>query len=601
LTLLLFISIALLGVVLIITLLNALTAPMLKKAPAIKTAPRVSVLVPARNEAANIGACLEGLLKQDYPNWEIFVLDDDSSDNTAAIVQQFSARDRRVKLLAGAPLPAGWLGKNWACHQLSEQATGEIFIFTDADNRYAPSAISHTIGWMQKFNLGLLSAFCHQITETLPEKLAVPVVNMLVYSYLPLWLTYYSKDASLAAANGQWLAFTRAAYEKIGGHRAVRNHVVEDVALSRLAKRCAEKILAVSARDEVFSRMYHSGHEVWEGYSKNLFGLMNFKAAPFFIALALLFFIHVSPYIFVWFKPFATLAVIAIAVNVLIRFVLAIKFAQPVLVSTLLHPFSILYTILIGLNSYRWHKTGGLKWKGRFVQASNVAQTSPAAAGQTRQARCLRYKIIVLYILLLAGGLWHMLGVLQTTMRVLAAPLLIALCLLLCFDYLHEQPNRKFIFWSIFVCVTCFFIELIGVKTGAIFGSYFYGTTLQPTIWNIPVAIGFAWLAMLISAAVMAQYLLPARFYETPFIAASSIAAFMVIFDLFMEPAATKLGYWTWKSENIPLQNYLAWFAFGFILSYIGLRLGLFIKKSSSLALHAYIAQLGYFVLVSLS
>jgi len=370
LTLLLFIIIALLGVVLTVTLFNALTAPMLKKAPPHQTTWRVSVLVPARHEEKNIGACLEGLIKQDYPNLEIFVLDDNSSDHTAAIVQQFSSRDQRVKLIAGKPLPAGWLGKNWACHQLSESATGEIFIFTDADNRYAPQAVSHTLGWMQQLQLGMLSAFCHQITKTLPEKLAVPVVNMFVYSYLPLWLTYYCKDASLAAANGQWLVFTRTAYQRTGGHRAVQNHIVEDVELSRHAKRAGEKILAVSARDEVFSRMYHSAREVWEGYSKNLFGLMNFKTIPFFMVLALLFFIHVSPYVLVWFKPFTTLALLAIAINVLIRFTLAIKFAQPVLVSALLHPVSILYTILIGLNSYRCHKTGGLKWKGRLVEAS---------------------------------------------------------------------------------------------------------------------------------------------------------------------------------------------------------------------------------------
>lgn len=369
-TLLLFIILALLGVVFMITLFNALTAPMLKKAPARQATPRVSVLIPARNEEKNIGACLAGLLKQDYPHLEIFVLDDDSTDGTAAVVRKFSLQDQRVKLVEGAPLPAGWLGKNWACHQLSEQATGEIFIFTDADNRYTPSAISHTIGWMQKFNPGLLSAFCHQITETLPEKLAVPVVNMLVYSYLPLWLTYYSKDASLAAANGQWLAFTRAAYEKIGGHRAVRNHVVEDVALSRLAKRRGEKILAVSARDEVFSRMYHSGREVWAGYSKNLFGLMGFKTAPFFIALALLFLIHLAPYILVWFKSVTMLALTTIAMNLVIRLILALKFSQPVLVSTLLHPVAVAYTILIGLNSYRSHKTGGIRWKGRLVEAN---------------------------------------------------------------------------------------------------------------------------------------------------------------------------------------------------------------------------------------
>ncbi len=371
-TFLLFVILALLSLVLVITLFNAITAPMLKNAPALKSAPRVSVLVPARNEEKNIGACLESLRQQNYSDWEILVLNDNSTDATAALIRQFSARERRVKLIDGAPLPAGWLGKNWACHQLSEQATGEIFIFTDADNRYAPNAISHTVGWMQKYNLSLLTAFCHQRTATLPEKLAVPVVNMFVYSYLPLWLTYYGKEASLAAANGQWLAFTRAAYEKIGGHRAVRHHVVEDVELSRLAKRRGEKILVTSAREEVFSRMYDSGRAVWEGYSKNLFGLMNFKTVPFFIALTLLFFIHVAPYILAWFKPLTMLALPAIAMNVLIRFVLAVKFAQPVFTSTLLHPIAVLYVILIGLNSYHGHKTGGLQWKGRAVQVKAV-------------------------------------------------------------------------------------------------------------------------------------------------------------------------------------------------------------------------------------
>jgi len=366
---LLFSLIALLAVVLAVTLFNAITAPMLKKAPVLQATPRVSVLVPARNEENNIRACLAGLLQQDYLQLEILVLDDNSADATAGIVQQIAAKNSRVKLIAGAPLPAGWLGKNWACHQLSEQANGDILIFTDADNRYAPQAITHTVGWMQHFRLGMLSAFCHQITKTLAEKLAVPVVNMLVYSYLPLWLTYYSKSPALAAANGQWLVFTRDTYKRIGGHRRVRHHVVEDVELSRLAKRCGEKILAVSAKDEVYSRMYHSAPQVWEGYSKNLFGLTNFKTLPFFIILSLLILIHIMPYFLIWLKPLTELALTAIAMNVAIRLTLSLKFAQPLLVGLLLHPVSIAYVILIGLNSYRWHKNGGIRWKGRLIEA----------------------------------------------------------------------------------------------------------------------------------------------------------------------------------------------------------------------------------------
>ncbi|MDZ7361484.1 MAG: carotenoid biosynthesis protein [candidate division KSB1 bacterium] len=212
-----------------------------------------------------------------------------------------------------------------------------------------------------------------------------------------------------------------------------------------------------------------------------------------------------------------------------------------------------------------------------------------------------KVKIIFLYVLLLAGGLWHILGVLQNAMRLLAAPMIVGLCLLLCYEHLCNQFDRKFILWGVFVCLASFFIELAGVKTGVIFGSYFYGEILQPVVWNVPIAIGFAWLVMIVSSAAVSQYLLPARFVQRPARIALVIALLMVIFDLFMEPAATKLGYWTWDTESIPLRNYLAWFVFGFILSYIGLRLGLFMKKSSVLAVHAYIAQLCYFVLVSLA
>jgi chlorobactene glucosyltransferase len=360
--------IALLAVVLLVTIFNAVTAPMLKRAPKLRNAPRVSVLVPARNEEKNIGACLEGLLAQDYPNLEILILDDNSSDRTFALVQQLAAKDSRVRLLAGAALPAGWLGKNWACHQLSECATGEILIFTDADNRYASPAVTHTVGWMQKYRLSMLSAFCHQITKTLPEKLAVPAVNMLVYSYLPLWLTYYSQAPSLAAANGQWLAFTREAYKRIGGHRAVSRHVVEDVELSRRAKQMGEKILALSAKDEVYSRMYQSAQQVWEGYSKNLFGLMRFQTAPFFIVLSLLFLIHIAPFLLVWFESLTALALMAIGMNLVMRLILAAKYAHPWLIGALLHPVSIAYLILLGFNSYRWYRTGRIKWKGRLVE-----------------------------------------------------------------------------------------------------------------------------------------------------------------------------------------------------------------------------------------
>lgn len=218
--------------------------------------------------------------------------------------------------------------------------------------------------------------------------------------------------------------------------------------------------------------------------------------------------------------------------------------------------------------------------------------------------------IALLYVFLLAGGLWHVLGVLQKEMRLLAAPMIVLLCLLLCCEYLRQlraeataanHASQRFVLWSVFVLIGGFCIELAGVKTGAIFGSYFYGETLQPALWEIPLVIGFAWLGIIISAAVISQRLMPERFSRRPFLIAVCIAMLMVIFDVLMEPAAMKLGYWTWYEGIVPWRNYLAWFVFGFILSYIGLRLGLLMEKSLPLAVHAYVAQLGYFMLVKLA
>ena len=361
------ISIVLLGIILAVVLFNAATAPMLKKSIRLQNRPRVSVLIPARNEEANIGACIEGFLSQNYDNFEIHVLDDQSTDGTGSIIEKFSEQYPEVQAICGKSLPVGWTGKNWACHQLSQSAKGEILIFTDADNRPAPNAIANTVAYMQKFELGLLSAFPEKVTETLTEKLVVPVVDMFVYAGLPLWLTYFSRFPSLAAASGLWIAFTREAYQRIGGHQAVSNQIVEDVELSRLAKRKGIRILTSAGTRVVSCRMYHSFSEVWNGFSKNLFGLVRYKAVPFFVLMLVLFLMCVLPYITVWFASFTKISVIAISMNVVMRMTLALKYKHPFFTSVVLHPFGVLLTLLIGINSFCQVKRGRLQWKGRQI------------------------------------------------------------------------------------------------------------------------------------------------------------------------------------------------------------------------------------------
>ncbi len=366
-TLYLFMLYGALGVIFLIALYNAVTAPLLTHGPAPVARPLVSILVPARNEERNIQTCLASLCAQAYDPLEIIVLDDHSRDDTAAMVKAYAGIDARIQLVEGESLPAGWTGKNWACHQLSRRAQGDILIFTDADNFYTPGAVSRSVGWIEKLDLALLSAFPQQITVTLAEKLIVPVYDLFVYALLPLRLTYSLPHASLSAANGQWMAFTRDGYHAVGGHAAVRSQVVEDTALSRRAKRLGFKTLTASGRDAVMGRMYHNWREVWYGFAKNAFGLMEYKTVPFFLFLAFLFFVFVLPFILIWNPVFFPWMWPAVIINLALRLMLALKFKQPLVAGVLLHPLGIVLTILVGWTSFYYYLLGNIVWKDRQV------------------------------------------------------------------------------------------------------------------------------------------------------------------------------------------------------------------------------------------
>ncbi|HNT64222.1 MAG TPA: glycosyltransferase family 2 protein [bacterium] len=350
-----------------VVLFNALSAPLVKNGPLPTASPRVSVLVPARNEEKKIHTCLAALQKQKYAKLEITVLDDQSTDRTAEIVRQFAAVDSRFHLIEGKPLPEGWTGKNWACHQLSQQSDTDILIFTDADNWISADAVAKTVGWMQKYGLALFSCFPQQITRTWGEKLVVPMFDLFVYGFLPLQLTYRTRFASLAAANGQWMAFDRRSYLALGGHHRVRHHIVEDVEFSRLMKKLGCKIITASGRDAVFGRMYTNWPEVWQGFSKNAFGLVAFKTIPFIALLVMLTAIYILPYVGLILWPYNQLLLAAVGMNLAIRAITAIKFKQPIFCSIVLHPLAVALTLAIGVNSLVKHRQGEIDWKGRAV------------------------------------------------------------------------------------------------------------------------------------------------------------------------------------------------------------------------------------------
>jgi putative membrane protein len=216
-------------------------------------------------------------------------------------------------------------------------------------------------------------------------------------------------------------------------------------------------------------------------------------------------------------------------------------------------------------------------------------------------------KKVVLYLLLGAGGLWHVLGVLQGTMEAGAPFAMVFLSLWLIYEYFSQGGRAAATghgklalgLWMFMVFSLSIAVEYLGVQSGLVFGTYTYGTTLEPTIGSVPVVIGFAWLNMILSSIAVTEYIASRFFNMSLPVKALLISLFMVVFDIIMEPAAVKLGYWSWEGGSIPIQNYLAWFVISFVFIMIAYGMKLFKKGIPVISMHAYYAQLIYFVLVN--
>jgi chlorobactene glucosyltransferase len=230
------------------------------------------VLIPARDEAEQIGAALQCLLTQDYPAFEVLVLDDQSSDGTGEAARRAGEHVSagRLRVLAGAPLPPGWLGKNWACHQLAQAAHGEVLVFSDADVRFAPGALAALAQEFRRSRAHLLTVWPTQITHTWAERLTVPLMALVVIGYLPLLAVHYLPWKVFAAAMGQCLAFEREAYVRIGGHAALRRRVLDDMAFAYAIKGAGLRLRMADGAGLIACRMYRGWQAARDGYAKNI-------------------------------------------------------------------------------------------------------------------------------------------------------------------------------------------------------------------------------------------------------------------------------------------------------------------------------------------
>jgi chlorobactene glucosyltransferase len=367
----------------VITLVNVLTVRSLTPSEHPWDRPLVSVLIPARNEERSIGIALSTLAEQDYGNFEVVILDDNSDDATVAIASQWITRDRRFRIIKGSPLPEGWVGKSFACHQLFREARGRLLLFVDADTVHARHSLSAGVAELQRSGADLLTAIPRQRTETFWEHTLLPLLHFMTFAFLPMPLVSLVRDERLAMANGQYMLWKREAYQAVGGHEAVKAAMVEDVWLARRVKETGRRLAIRYGATAVSCRMYSSFADIWNGFSKNIFPGLGYSVPAVAAVVLFSFATSVLPFLMMidvaatggWTSIAAEIVAAQVALVLLIRFVLAIRFDMEIW-SALLHPLAMAVLIGIMANSTRWVLAGeGSRWKGRVYNIRNLLVT----------------------------------------------------------------------------------------------------------------------------------------------------------------------------------------------------------------------------------
>ena len=362
--------------------------------------PFVSILVPARNEGRNIEACLRGLLAQEYPRFEVVVLDDGSTDDTAERVRGLMG-DARLRLLRAPPLPDGWAGKAHACFQASRAARGEWLLFVDADTRHEPELLSRAVSAAVASKADLLSTFPRQHTGSPGEALTVPFIYWVLFTLLPLREAHERPEPALCAACGQFLLVRRAAYLDTGGHAAIPLSTHDGLHLARRFKSLGRRVHLADLSPWVSCRMYQGWRGCWTGFTRNAFEATgSLRATAGLLAAEGLLF--AAPFGFLawgaaagwppWAWPVAGQVLLLLAIQTALRG----RFGYPWL-TVVFHPLGILLLMAIQCASaLRALRNVETEWKGRRVGGlgsgdcalgSAIAVAGPTASSRPRRRR----------------------------------------------------------------------------------------------------------------------------------------------------------------------------------------------------------------------
>ncbi|MGD1118946.1 MAG: glycosyltransferase [Dehalococcoidales bacterium] len=345
-------------------------------------APLVSILIPARDEAKNIRACVASLQKQDYPNYEILVLDDNSTDETADIVARMATKDSRIRLLYGQPLPDDWAGKPYACYQLAQAAKGSWLLFVDADTVHEPQMLRSVLALALEQKTSLLSGFPCQIGTSLPQKIVIPVFYFIILGWLPLWLLHDARKPKPSMAIGQFFLFPRDEYWRIGGHKAVQGKIVEDVWMGIEVTRRGGRHLAVDLSSVVSCNMYDDFGAMWRGFGKSIYSVTAMMPVAVVGLILAAYFFYIAPFFWFWRGFFVVpqdllwrgIVILQIATVLFMRWLVDNRFREPA-VSVWLHPIGMLFYLCnVIYSGGRWLVGAGVTWKERFYGKESTVE-----------------------------------------------------------------------------------------------------------------------------------------------------------------------------------------------------------------------------------
>ena len=332
----------------------------------------VSILIPARNEEDVIESTIKSITNQSYQNYELIILDDNSSDATKSIIQKHAKLNHRIEQINGSPLPSGWLGKNWACHQLSEKAKGEYILFIDADTNIDKFILQDSIVALQKEKIDLLTLVPGRDTKLIADHAMKKIISWFIVCWLPMKLAINLNAPFLSATFGQFMLFKKSSFTQIGGFIAIKDNPVDDFQLGRNIKRNLFKWMLYDAAFRITTRTYNTNKDLISGYSKNIFPALGYSISIFLIIfLILLSFVIGStlPIVLYFLGLLHNQELILLCITLLILLFISWEIVTIRFKYSIFTPFSfpilISLVLLLALRSFIDNVFYSLTWKGR--------------------------------------------------------------------------------------------------------------------------------------------------------------------------------------------------------------------------------------------